>query len=89
MARSHLCLTSECNLGVFAAHLGRQRAASVAGAHLWCMKTTETTATAVLDYDDNVVHSAFEASYSLKDLAAELQVSEQTICDLRSQGRTP
>ena len=39
--------------------------------------------------EDNIIRGAFEASYSLKDLAAELQVSEQTIYDLRTQGRGP
>ena len=62
------------------------------------MNTFENTAetnTADAHHDDNVinvinvVHGAFEASYSLKDLAAELQVSEQTIYDLRTQGRGP
>ncbi len=52
------------------------------------MNTTDTTI-ADAPHDDNVVHGAFEASYSLKDLATELQVSEQTIYDLRTQGRGP
>lgn len=52
-------------------------------------ENTAETNTAAARHDDNVVHGAFEASYSLKDLAAELQVSEQTIYDLRTQGRGP
>ena len=58
--------------------------ASSAGAHLRCMNTTGTTIAAA-QHDDNVVRGAFEASYSLKDLVAELQVSEQTIYDLRTR----
>ncbi|WP_459986584.1 helix-turn-helix transcriptional regulator [Nocardioides sp. AN3] len=36
-----------------------------------------------------VVHGAFEPALSLKELAAELQVTCQTLYDLRSQGRGP
>jgi hypothetical protein len=36
---------------------------------------------------DNVLHGAFDASYSIKDLAAELGVSVQTLYDLRTQAR--
>jgi excisionase family DNA binding protein len=36
-----------------------------------------------------IVHGAFEQAWSLKELAGRLQVSCQTIYDLRSQGRGP
>ena len=78
MARSHLCRIFGSGFGTAVSRLGLARTASSAGAHLWCMNTTETTTSDAL-HDDNVVHGAFEASYSLKDLAAELQVSAQTI----------
>lgn len=89
MARSHLCLTSESNLGASVVYLGRQRITSVTGAHLWCMNTTQSASSTTADHDDNVSHGAFEASYSVKDLADELHVSVQTIYDLRTQGRGP
>ncbi|MFE4001470.1 helix-turn-helix transcriptional regulator [Nocardioides sp. YIM B13467] len=52
-------------------------------------ENTAETSTADVHHDSNVVQGAFEASYSLKDLASELHVSEQTIYDLRTQGRGP
>ena len=39
--------------------------------------------------DDGVVVGVFETAYSIKELAEQLQVSCQTIYDLRSQGRGP
>ena len=89
MARSHLWPTSGLDLGVSAVDLGRRRTVSVKGVHLWCMKTTQNLSTTTADHDDNVIHGAFEASYSVKDLADELHVSVQTIYDLRRQGRGP
>ncbi len=90
MARSHLWPTSGFDLGVSAVDLGRRRTTSVTGVHLWCMKTTtENVSATTADHDDNVIHGAFEASYSVKDLADELHVSAQTIYDLRTQGRGP
>lgn len=53
------------------------------------MNTVETASAAVAHHDDNVVRDAFEASYSVKDLADKLRVSVQTIYDLRTQGRGP
>ena len=90
MARSHLWPTSWSDLGVSAVDLGRRRTTSVTGVHLWCMKTTQNLSATTADHDDgNVIHGAFEASYSVKDLADELHVSVQTIYDLRTQGRGP
>jgi excisionase family DNA binding protein len=90
MARSHLWPTSGFDLGVSAVDLGRRRTTSGIGVHLWCMKTTQNLSTPTADHhDDNVIHGAFEASYSVKDLADELHVSVQTIYDLRTQGRGP
>lgn len=90
MARSHLWPTSGFDLGVSAVDLGRRRTTSVTGVHLSCMNTTQNLSTTTADHDDdNVIHGAFEASYSVKDLADELHVSVQTIYDLRTQGRGP
>lgn len=90
MARSHLWPTSGFDLGVSAVDLGRRRTTSVTGVHLWCMKTTQNLSTTTADHgDDNVIHGAFEASYSVKDMADDLHVSVQTIYDLRTQGRGP
>jgi excisionase family DNA binding protein len=45
--------------------------------------------TNALESNATVVHGAFEQAWPLKELAKRLQVSCQTIYDLRSQGRGP
>lgn len=47
--------------------------------------TTQNVSSTTADRDDNVIHGAFEASHSVKDLADELHVSVPAIYDLRTQ----
>ena len=49
-----------------------------------------TTSPTPVPHDEAVVVSGiFESALSVQELAAQLQVSAQTIYDLRSQGRGP
>ncbi|WP_292650841.1 helix-turn-helix domain-containing protein [Nocardioides sp.] len=96
MALTRFCRVYRSGFGISARRLGRLRINSETGAHLWCMKTSRALTTTDAGHDDvhddevdNVVHGAFEASYSIKDLAAELGVPVQTLYDLRTQGRGP
>ena len=58
-------------------------------AHLAAMEPT-TSPEAISGADNGVVvNGAFEPALSLKELAFQLQVSIQTLYDLRSQGRGP
>jgi len=51
------------------------------------MEPVDTTEAAAPD--DVVVRGVFEQALSIKELAAQLHVSVQTLYDLRSQGRGP
>jgi hypothetical protein len=81
MALTRFCRVYRSGFEISARRLGRPRINSETGAHLWCMKTSRALTTTDAGHDDvhdgevdNVVHGAFEASYSIKDLAAELGV---------------
>ncbi|MFI5624830.1 hypothetical protein ACIA03_15310 [Nocardioides sp. NPDC051685] len=50
------------------------------------MSATQDASSTTADHDDNVIHGAFETSYSVRDLADELHVSVQANHDLRTQG---
>jgi excisionase family DNA binding protein len=52
------------------------------------MKPADTTEAAAHS-DDVVVRGVFEHALSIKELAAKLHLSVQTLYDLRSQGRGP
>ena len=87
MARSHLGSRNHSGLGIPPTHLCRSRRGSVGLAYLGVMSGHPTTQQAHENGDD--VHDAVETALSLKELAAQLQVSTQTLYDLRSQGRGP
>jgi predicted DNA-binding transcriptional regulator AlpA len=87
MARRHLCGTYWFRFDGTASALGVSRRCSVALAHLGHMKPVNRSE--AVEQDGVVLAGAFEPALSLKELAAELQASCQTLYDLRSQGRGP
>ncbi len=84
MAWSHKGNTYASQIDLLRPCLGRSGSRSACLAHLAPMEPTNTAAS-----NATVVHGAFEQAWSLKELAGRLQVSCQTIYDLRSQGRGP
>jgi excisionase family DNA binding protein len=84
MARSHKGNTYASDLDLLRSCLVRSGSRSARLAHLAPMEPTNAT-----ESNATVVHGAFEQAWSLKELAGRLQVSCQTIYDLRSQGRGP
>lgn len=74
------------NLALPRRPLGASRPASVRLAHLPCMEPDQASRAP----SDGVLRpTVFEPVLSLRELAAELHVSCQTLYDLRSQGRGP
>jgi excisionase family DNA binding protein len=84
MARSHKGNIYLSDLDPLRKCLGRPGSRSAPLAHLARMEPTNAT-----ESNATVVHGTFEQAWSLKELARRLQVSCQTIYDLRSQGRGP
>jgi excisionase family DNA binding protein len=84
MALSHKGNTYESGLDRLRSLLGCSGSPSGRLAHLAPMEPTNAP-----ESNATVVHGAFEQAWSLRELAGRLQVSCQTIYDLRSQGRGP
>ena len=84
MLWSHKGNTYASDPDLLRGRLGRSGSRSECLAHLGPMEPTNTA-----ENNATVIHGAFEQAWSLRELAVRLQVSCQTIYDLRSQGRGP
>jgi excisionase family DNA binding protein len=81
--------TNHPDLAGSGANSARRTRASGWLAHLAFMDPRTFSETSGSGVDDVVISGAFEPALSLKELAAQLHVSVQTLYDLRSQGRGP
>jgi excisionase family DNA binding protein len=88
MATPHLLRTLTLNRVRPSGRLGASRPVAGGLAHLRVMETNNANA-ALGDAPKPQVLSVVEAVLSLSELCSKLQVSAQTIYDLRSQGRGP
>ena len=85
MASPHLLRTYGSNRSYPSVHFGLSRPGAVGLAHLLVMEAKSTRNTD----PDRPSPRLVEQVLSLSELCAQLQVSAQTIYDLRSQGRGP
>ena len=84
MALFHLCVTLAPEAGASRPRLGLLGGVSAYFVHLRGMDERSDQ-----QAGGQLVSGVFEAALSLRELAAELSVSCQTLYDLRSQGRGP